>query len=218
MPEFGYSGFADIYSGNDDYNQIAFIVKQMLARVSTAALVQVTAVTNAGDLAPVGFLDALPMVHQIDGAGNVTPHGTLSRLPYIRMQGGTDAIIMDPKVGDIGVAVFAHRDISSVKATRKLSAPGSFRRNDWQDGIYVGMCLNGTPTQYIRFSTLGINITSPTAVTINAPNIALDSNGNLWTTGEITRGHGGGDQVTLGQHRHGLGTAVAGTSVPSPNT
>ncbi|HTB47018.1 MAG TPA: phage baseplate assembly protein [Acetobacteraceae bacterium] len=40
--------------------------------------------------------------------------------------------------------------------------------------------------------------------------------GDLHVTGEIIRGFGGADQVTLGQHRHGTGTTAAGTSVPTP--
>jgi len=214
----GYVGHADITSGNDDYNQIAFVVKQMLGKMCTTALVRVTAVTNAGEIAPVGYVDAIPMVHQIDGAGNVTPHGTLLKLPYARMQGGANAIIMDPSVGDIGVAVFASRDISSVKATKADAGPGSWRRHDWQDGLYIGHVLNGTPSQMVRFSATGIDLVTPAKVTITAANIMLDEAGNLWTTGEITRGHGTGDEVTLGQHRHGTGSAAAGTVVPTAGT
>jgi phage gp45-like len=42
--------------------------------------------------------------------------------------------------------------------------------------------------------------------------------GDIKATGGVIAGLSTGDQVTLQQHRHGLGTAVAGTSVPSPGT
>lgn len=55
------------------------------------------------------------------------------------------------------------------------------------------------------------------AITItNAP--TLTQNGDIHATGEIIRGFGTGDQVTLGEHRHGTGTSAAGTITPTPGT
>lgn len=42
--------------------------------------------------------------------------------------------------------------------------------------------------------------------------------GDLHVTGEVIRGFGGADQVSLGGHRHGEGSAAAGTTPPSPGT
>lgn len=42
--------------------------------------------------------------------------------------------------------------------------------------------------------------------------------GTLHVTGNVIAGFGGADQVALQTHRHGTGTAAAGTSVPSPGT
>ncbi|WP_258956167.1 Gp138 family membrane-puncturing spike protein [Achromobacter aegrifaciens] len=152
-----------------------FVIGQALARLSTSTVVRVVAVTNAGGLAPVGFVDVQPLVNQLDGAGNAVPHGVLHHLPYFRLQGGTDAVILDPKVGDLGIAVFASRDISAVKASKAQANPGSWRSYDMADGLYVGGLLNGTPVQYVQFTAGGINVVSPSKVTVQAPNIELNA-------------------------------------------
>lgn len=179
----GYNGFQDGNSGASDFNVISFIVKQMMAGMNTSIPVKVVAVSNSGGLTPAGTVDVVPLVNQVDGSGNATPHGTIFGLPYSRMHGGTNAIIMDPNVGDIGIVVFASRDISSVKAGKAQANPGSGRRFDHADGMYVGGVLNGTPSQYVQFNASGINLVSPTAVTIEAPNIALV--GNVAVTGTL---------------------------------
>ncbi|RIJ02214.1 oxidoreductase [Achromobacter sp. K91] len=173
--QFGYTGQARPAEGGDEYGAMMFVIGQALARLSTSTVVRVVAVTNAGGLAPVGFVDVQPLVNQLDGAGNAVPHGVLHHLPYFRLQGGTDAIILDPKVGDLGIAVFASRDISAVKASKAQANPGSWRAHDMADGLYVGGLLNGTPVQYVQFTAGGINVVSPTKVTVEAPNIELNA-------------------------------------------
>jgi hypothetical protein len=169
----GYVGERTVDSSTTDFNAISFVVAQMLNGLATAALVQVTAVTNAGEVVPVGFVDAHVLVNQVDGLGNAVPHGIIHHLPYHRLQGGANAVIIDPQVGDIGVAVFAHRDISSVKATRGRANPGSRRKFNWSDGLYLGGFLNGTPTQYIRYYAGGIDIVSPGKVRIDGDTVEI---------------------------------------------
>ncbi|CUJ00207.1 Mu-like prophage protein gp45 [Achromobacter aegrifaciens] len=173
--QFGYTGQARPAEGGDEYGAMMFVIGQALARLSTSTVVRVVAVTNAGGLAPVGFVDVQPLVNQLDGAGNAVPHGVLHHLPYFRLQGGTDAVILDPKVGDLGIAVFASRDISAVKASKAQANPGSWRSYDMADGLYVGGLLNGTPVQYVQFTAGGINVVSPSKVTVQAPNIELNA-------------------------------------------
>lgn len=213
-----YAGSLDNLAAGSDFNAINFVVRQVLNRAATTTLVKVTAVTNSGGISPVGFVDVQPLVNQIDGNGNPTPHGIIHHVPYLRLQGGASAVIIDPAVGDIGMASFASHDISSVKATRQQANPGSRRRFDWGDGLYHGGMLNGTPTQYVAFSDAGVSIVTPQKLTIQAANIILDAAGNLAVTGEIVRGVGGSDQVQLGTHRHGTGTAAAGTVPPTAGT
>jgi hypothetical protein len=160
-----YIGPQDPTSGSDEFNAHAFLVEQLLNRVSTATLVKIISCTNAGADSPVGLVNVQPLVNQLDGSGNATPHTTIYNLAYFRLQGGTNAVIIDPQVGDIGIAVFADRDISSVKSNKAQSNPGSYRRFNMADGLYIGGVLNGTPVCYIQFVDGGISMTPDQGVT-----------------------------------------------------
>ncbi|MHB1953090.1 MAG: hypothetical protein ACYCOU_05030, partial [Sulfobacillus sp.] len=142
-----------------------------------ASLVKVKACTNKGGLSAVGTVDVQILVNQIDGQGISTPHVTMYGLPYLRLQGGSNAVIVDPQVGDIGIAVFASRDITNVKSTKGQSNPGSYRMHDFADGLYLGGLLNGIPTQFVQFSSSGISIVSPNEVAIQAPAVSADNGG-----------------------------------------
>jgi hypothetical protein len=107
------TGQQDITDGNGAFNATSFLVRQMLAETNTADLVKVVSVTSAGALAKAGVVAVQPLVNQIDGQGNATPHGTIYNLIYFRMQGGANAVILDPAVGDIGMAAYCSRDISA---------------------------------------------------------------------------------------------------------
>lgn len=169
----GFTGFQTPGASSGDYNAQSFVIQQHMRRMNTSTVVKVMSVTNAGDLSPVGFVDIQPQVDLVDGAGVKIPHGTIYKCPYFRYQGGANAIILDPQVGDLGIALFADRDISSVIANKGQAAPGSARRFDMADGIYIGGLLNGTPTQYIQFSTAGISIVSPTVVKLQSPDVQI---------------------------------------------
>ena len=159
------------------YNNLLFVIQQALAKVQTATLVQVQACSNDGGVSPVGTVDVLILVNQINSQGVPTPHVTMYSLPYLRFQGGANAVIMDPQPGDIGIAVFASRDITNVKSTKAQANPGSYRTHDFSDGLYLGGVLNGVPSQYLRFTAEGITFLSPTAITITAPAISIGDGG-----------------------------------------
>ncbi|WP_137910671.1 oxidoreductase [Ralstonia sp. 3PA37C10] len=173
--ENAYLGAANQATGADPTNLQSFLIWQILRSISGAKLVKVVGTTNNGGVSPVGFVDVQPLVNQLDGWNNATPHGTVYHLPYFRLQGGTNAVIIDPQVGDIGVAVVEDRDISSVKATKAQANPGSKRIFDIADGLYLGGFLNGTPQQYVQFSAAGIAVVSPTKVTLQAPLVEVDA-------------------------------------------
>lgn len=162
-----------------DFNAREFHVKQLMRMMSTATLVKVVKNTVAGVVGPVGFVDVEPLVNMLDGDDKAYEHGTVYSLPYFRLQGGADkAVIMDPKPGDIGMVVFADRDISSVKKNKARSNPGSRRRFDMADGMFVGCFLSGTPTSYVQFMDDGSIKISPNGGTSY---ILMDK-----TTGDIT--------------------------------
>ena len=159
-----------------EYNKISFAISQALAKMQTAMPVEVMACTNYGGLSLAGTVDIRPLVNMIDGNNppNPVPHGTIYGVPYVRVQGGLNACIIDPAVGDIGIAIFASRDITKVVATRAQANPGSWRQYNWGDAMYIGGLLNAIPVQFVRFSSTGIELVSPTAVTVTAPSIFLD--------------------------------------------
>ncbi len=157
-----------------DVNTISFLVRQALGKLQTCTLVKVISCTNNGALSPVGFVDILPMVNQLDGLGNPTEHTTIYNVPYFRLQGGANAIIIDPEPGDIGMACFASRDISKVKNTKQQANPDSYRQYSFADALYLGGMLNAVPAQFVRFSTAGIQIHSPTQVKIDAPDVLIE--------------------------------------------
>lgn len=199
--DVGATGVLGPEGDASDFNALSFMIRQALASVRTATLVRVDAVTNDGGLAPVGFVDVTILVQRMDGAGNVIDAGQVYDLPYLRLQGGGNAVILDPQPGDIGLALMADRDISSVKASKAPAAPGSARRHDMADGIYLGGVLNGTPNQYVQFQAGGISLVSPGTVTIHAPVTAVQ--GDLTVTGKVTaQGDVVGQGISLATHVH----------------
>lgn len=209
-PNAGAAGYAGQFGLGDDasmFNAVMFIVQSVLGRARTCVLVKVMAVEAAGEVAAVGMLDAMPLVNQVDGIGNSTQHATIFNLPYFRMQGGANAIIMDPQVDDIGIAIIADRDSSAVKATKAQANPGSKRRFDLADGMYFGGFLNGTPDQYVQFTADGIKVADKNGnvLEMTSSGIAMTGNlavtGTITATGEITKGSGV-SRVTLGAHIH----------------
>ncbi len=196
------NGMLPLQASLGEFDRIAFTVQQALSKMQTATLVRVESCTNDGALSPVGFVDVTPLVNQLDSQGNPTPHVIVHNVPYLRMQGGANAIIMDPQKGDIGVCVFASRDISKIKATKKQGNPGSFRQYSFSDGMYLGGMLNGTPTQYVQFSAAGIKMHSPIAIILDAPDIQLNAatatlSGSLVVAGDVTA-----QDTSLHNHAH----------------
>ena len=205
----GYAGAGWFRTGGSQFNAMSFLIRQIIAGKTFGALVKVLAVGGAGGVNPPGTVSVQPLVNQIDGLGNPVPHGTVYGMPWFRLQGGSSAIILDPVVGDIGAALICDRDISNVKATGAAANPGSWRQNDWADGVYFGAFLGAAPTEYIQFTGNGINIVSPGTVAITSPAVTANN--------DITAGFGGGDSVTLQNHTHAQGDDGHGDSEVETN-
>jgi hypothetical protein len=157
-----------------DYAQTQFQIRQAIMKLAGATIVEVMAVDTIKQT-----VDIHPLVSHVDNFGQVQNHGTVHGCPYFRLQAGNSAMILDPVKGDIGVAIFAQRDISSVIATKKTSSPASNRIWDMSDGLYFGGILNPTPTQFVKMDAAGINITSAVKVIVNAPAIEEGNGGAL---------------------------------------
>jgi microcystin-dependent protein len=183
-PKFGMQGQARPSDLSGDYNALVFVIKQILNRASISAVCKVKAVRGGG-IGQMGYVDLQPLLNQVDGYGDTIPPGILHNVPFFRLQSGSSAVIIDPQVNDVGVAVFSDRDISAIKfqynngtMAQLLIAganPNSYRRFDVADGLFFGGFFNGTPTQYIQFISGKIVINSPTEVDINSPLINLSS-------------------------------------------
>lgn len=173
MAESGIvKGVADEDVDSSDLNRLEFLIKVLQRDMSTAIPVIITAV-QAGDTNAAGYVDARPLVAQLDAWGNALPMATLHHLPYFRLQAGRAGIVLDPVPGDIGLAVFAQSDCSTLKQGQKETAqPGSWRKFDQADGFYIGGFINTQIDTYVRLAQDGsVKITAPGNVTIDAPTV-----------------------------------------------
>lgn len=207
-------GLSTIVGGTSEANKLDFIIRRVMSGMATAALVKVEAVNSEGGLAPVGTVDVKMLVNQIDGIGNNVEHGVIYGVPYFRLNGGTNAVIIDPKVGDIGLCVFASRDISSAKVNKAPSPPGSRRKFSYADGLYFGGFLSETPENYIMFDDAGdVTIKPATKLTVIGDVEVqgnIDLQGGMEATGDVVA-----DSISLKEHVHGGVTAgSAKTAVP----
>jgi hypothetical protein len=172
--------------------QDMYIINNLIANIHTMMPVKILSVTvPADELAPIGRCEVLPLVQQIDGSNNVYPMGKIINVPYLRVQGGSNAIVIDPQVGDVGLCGFCERDISIVKRTGELSAPDTRRKYDINSAVYMFTMMSGTPTQYIHFLKNGINIKTTGDLNING--LIIKADGTLVTK----------DGDTVDKHNHG---------------
>lgn len=179
MAGTAYSGLGGFSDTTSELNRTDFVVRQVLNRMATATLVLVKAVGT-------DTVDVQPMVAQLDGAANAIEHGTIHNVPFFMPRAGSSAIVMTPVAGDIGLAVFCHNDISSVKRTKAPANPGSRRRFDWADALYLGGFLGATPTQFIKLDVDGITITSTSGKPVNINGVTIDESGNVSVPGNLS--------------------------------
>lgn len=184
---------------NSEYNTLAFVIGQILASVQTLTLAKVISCTNNGGLSPIGTVVIQPIINQMTGNRQAVQHGEISQVPYVRIQGGVNAIIMDPKPGDYGVVGFCSRDIAAAKTARGGPVnPASFATFDWADGIYLGNIFGSVPTRYVQFTDTGISIVAPDEITIQAPTVNIAGS----TAVNITGGHTSIDGKPFLPHTH----------------
>ena len=194
-------GIANIYADKTKYNQIAYLIRAMMGELNVALPVKVTKVMPGNG--SVGYVQALPLVNDMDAQGNAVDVAVIPSLPYFRLQGGKAAVITDPVVGDIGLAVFAQKDTSNVVAgTGKPVQAGSFRKFSMSDGWYIGGFLNQTPETFLQLNQDGTAVlTANSGVTIN---------GNVTINGELNA-----KGITFSTHKH-TGVQSGGSMTGSP--
>jgi len=220
------AGQYDPSDANSSFTVTSFIVRQLLSLIDTMKVVQVTAVHPGSGTPPIaGTVDVQVLVAQLDGAGNAVPGGIVYGLPYFRLGGGKWGVVCDPAVDDIGLAICADRDISSLKGAvaagkSPMVNPGSYRSYDVADGVFLGGCLNGEPEAWLWLKadgTLNLTDAKGNVLQTSASGFALTGNvavtGSITATGDVTAGQGGADSVTLQNHLHGGVTGGGSTTL-----
>lgn len=232
-------GNRQLTTGNHPHSAQNFAIEALLKRLHTATPVRVVAVYQDQATGLVGYVDVLPLLRQVDGEGQTHAPSRLYHQPFLRIQGGKNAVVVNPQIGDIGLSVFADRDCSVVAATRQTAQPGSPRFLDAADGWYLGGFLNDAAERYILIADDGIRIegvasldmhgertvvTAEAGCTINADVLI---NGNLTWTGTAqgqdgparfsggvtnTGGEISSNGITLDTHAHKNVTPGGGTS------
>ena len=200
-------------------NQLHHVLTSLINNnVNVAIPVRVDSV-ELGSNGVAGWVSATPLITDRDWNGNKLDSISIPRIPFFRYRCGTAAVIVNPRVGDVGIAVFAHKDISPIKpnVTTPQNA-GSFRKFDYSDGIYFGGLFgDAKPTTTIELDPdKGLVQVDCKKMVVNAPNIVL--NGEVQTTksvqvannvvagGEVT-----GNGIELSTHVHPCGDHNSGT-------
>lgn len=174
-------------------------------KVNTTELVRVLSVDEQNK-----EISVIPIVKNVDAKGNAIEESEIYGVRYIMWQYGANAIQALPQVGDVGLILVSKRDISKIET----GIVDSRRKFNLADSIYIGgLCgFNQSPTQFIKFNENGIEITSPTAISLTAPNATINASGNVDLTAQnvnvnsesINLGGVGGSAVAR------IGDAVAG--------
>ena len=181
--------------------QDKFIIQQLISNVHTMIPVEVVSVSvPTGTLAPIGRCSVRPLVQQVDGNNNVYGRGEIINVPYLRVQGGKNAVVLDPVVGDVGLCGFCERDISMVKRTGAEAAPNTRRQYSLNDAVYMFTMMSGTPEQFVHFKDSGIDIKSTGDINING--LVIKPNGQL----VLANG------VVVDTHIHSQGNDSAGNA------
>jgi hypothetical protein len=181
------------------------LILSLIKDIRTAIPVKVVAVhPGVGAPPAIGTVDVQPLVQTVDGAGKLWSLGVTYGAQFCRIQAGATAIVVDPSVNDIGLAIACDRDISSVIASAGLAAPGSARAHDISDLIYLYSVVSAAAiTQYILANAEGITLLSPNTITIQGAQInmigPINANGaTISGAGEITDAA----SKVLGTHIH----------------
>ena len=197
-------------TAGSEYNALQFMIQQAMQGISTAIPVQVQAVNGL-------FVDVLPLVSSVDGYGQAVEPTTLFHLPVFRYHAGVGAVILDPVVGDKGLAVFAQADASNVTdGTSTPQQPASFRKHSMSDGFFIGGFHNAAPTVYIEIKQSGeVVIVAPNKLTVTSPTATFSGNvtmaGNLSVTGDADIGG-----ISFAGHVHG-GVQTGGDDTSTPH-
>lgn len=168
---------------------------------------------------------------QSDGSQKaVTIQGGLVDCPVQFPSGGDFTLTFYPEQGNECEVRFSSRCIDAWWQSGGVQPQQEFRMHDLSDGfVTVGIwsqpnvlpnikrhatqLRNSAGDAYYELNSDKIaKIVAPGGIDLNG--VKIDSSGNVHAPGEVVRGFGGADQITLGGHEH----PTAGTGAPSPPT
>ena len=181
-----------------EYDKVISQFNSLITNVNTAIPCKVVAIEKQEQRGVniVGFVDIQLMIEQTNGQKKGNETAIVCNVPYIRIQGGTNAVIIDPEINDLGVAIFSSRDITNFKEARRQTPPATWRKFSISDAIYIGGIRNQKPVQYIHFRNDGIEIYSPKRVHITTPTVLIDSdNTTINTSAKTTINANGGCEI-----------------------
>lgn len=180
MPQSNASSFnINNLGGGAEFKQV---ILGMMANINTGELVEVMEVEATG-LNPVGFVSVRPLTLRTNADNDNVSLGIIHNVPYFRLQGGVNAVICDPVVGDIGFCGFCSRDTSLVKRSRGQAATNVYRASDISDAVFFGGWSALTPQQYIFFDGDEIKIKANSKIILDAPEVV--ATGKITATGVI---------------------------------
>lgn len=167
----------DNFASSNPLNSMEFFIRSLISQVvSTSLPVVVTAVERKGEEAGAGYVTVKPLLQPRNNSGDGLEVTTIPKLPYFRLQHGKAAIICDPKVGDIGLAVVAKHDISNINGSTTPKVPATYRKFDPSDSFYIGGFWGKAPEVFIHLEDEGtIKIKAPTKITMEAPECEVNA-------------------------------------------
>lgn len=196
----------DNFASSNPLNSMAFFIRSLISQVvSTSLPVVVTAVERKGEEAGAGYVTVKPLLQPRNNSGDGLEVTTIPKLPYFRLQHGKAAIICDPKVGDIGLAVVAKHDISNINGSTTPKVPATYRKFDPSDSFYIGGFWGKAPEVFIHLEDEGtIQIKAPTKITMEAPECEVNASTSFTVNsaqinlnGPISGGGSGGADATF---------------------
>jgi hypothetical protein len=188
---------------------------------------------STGQNTVVAVPGIMQQVLQDDGTWLAEPMPPHNDVPVHYLGGGGFHFTHPIAQGDEGILLYQARCIDSWWQNGGIQPRpdyGQSRMHDLSDAIFIPTRLSnkniltdidqtaaqlrstdGTSNLTMLPDGGGFRFVTPGGATI------IDGSGNFTTTGEITRGQGGADQVTLGQHKHPTAPTGAPSS-PTPGT
>ena len=194
-------GFQELNTSFNLTNALDFFTDQKLKSIFTCDIVKVINVDEK-------TVDVQPLVYQVNGDNEIMKQEPIYGVPYCRQQAGINGIILKPQVGDLGVVVYARRDISSVISSGGENVPDTRRFLSENDAIYLCSIASimSQPTRFIEFTESGISIT---------PNTKLTINGDVEVTGTVTAQDCISGTISGKTHTHS-GVTSGGDSTGAP--